>query len=214
MKSVFSIVVVFATLMSQNVAAQFTLSCDSFCVLNVQMDTTPGMLAVTIQNNNAGHINYPTVQVLDSNGNWLAGDTVLNFFAQMGNSQQTYYIPTLLDSVPVGFTATIVLSEGIWDTLCFLPYPCVIEEPNGVHDISSAEAVVFPVPAGDELNVRMNETGGTLSLVDARGVCVMQRIGTSRTERIALTNFPAGMYCLRIVDASGRTVCKKVPVLR
>lgn len=111
--------------LSQSVKAQFNLSCDSFCVTSIAMSSLPGNLDVTIYNANVNHVNYPTVKVLDGNGDTIADDlNQFYFFAHMGNSYQTYVVPTQLFQLPLNFTGTVQLYENIWDTVCFLSYPC------------------------------------------------------------------------------------------
>ena len=112
-------------ILTTNSKAQFTLHCDSFCVTNIQMSAQPGYLDVTIYNANAGHINYPTVKVCDANGDTIADDNnQFTFFAQLGGTSQTYLVPASVTSLPPNFTGTVLLTENIWDTTCFLPYPC------------------------------------------------------------------------------------------
>jgi hypothetical protein len=210
MKIAFTLTLCFA-LFSTKSFSQITLSCDSFCVETIEIDSS-GMLAVTIRNDNFGHVNYPNILVLDANGDTVAGDPTFTIFAHMGGTSYTYVVPTVLDSVPAGFTGTVLLFEEIWDTVCVLPYPCVVEQPNEVFEVTLDDAVIFPVPANDALYVR-SPSAETISLFNARGVRIWKQRSSQEIERIGLTDFAPGMYYLQISGSDGRTVYRKVPVV-
>jgi len=116
----------------------------------------------------------------------------------MGHALQTYVIPTSLDSVPVGFTATVILSEGIWDTVCVLPFPCV-DVVDNVEDKFSSTVRVYPVPADNALVVNTGNGTFEFSMHDATGRRIMRGTADGAAQ-IDLTHVPNGVYWLRVAN--------------
>jgi len=99
--------------------------CDSFCVTNIQLDTTNNSLDITIflEGDSNRFINYPYVTaVTDSSGDTLATG-FMNFYGQFGGTSQTYGTNTTLNSLPASVTATIHFHYDN-NSVCALPYPC------------------------------------------------------------------------------------------
>jgi len=145
---------IFLLLIYRTGYAQFTLSCDSFCVLNIEMDSLlNGFMNVTIYNANTGQINYPTVQVIDNN----TGDTIGNpdgtfdLFTQPGNTTITHKISSAVDSLPEPLNIYVLLTDQIWDTTCELSYPCAL--PTGISESDHIPFRIFPNPASHEVTI-------------------------------------------------------------
>ena len=112
-------------------SAQFNLDCNEFCVIDIEMDTVPGYMNVTIHNGNFLHVNYPTIQIIDVNGDTVGNpDGLYFFFAHMGGDTVVHQIPTNLTSIPANFTATVLITDRIYDTTCVLYFPMFCSAPN------------------------------------------------------------------------------------
>ncbi|MFY9309783.1 MAG: T9SS type A sorting domain-containing protein [Bacteroidia bacterium] len=121
-KKLFFLLLVVAAI--TNVKAQ-SVSCSSFCITDIQMDTLPNTLSVTISfaaDSGVGHINYPYISaLLDTDGDTIATGA-MSFFVQFNNSSQSYSLTTSLTSIPSNFHCTAYFN---YDTsVCTLSYPC------------------------------------------------------------------------------------------
>ncbi len=80
------------------------------------------------------------------------------------------------------------------------------------------DVTVFPNPATDQLNIRVNEpvenTDYTILLTNAYGQLLMNR-NISHDENVLtlrISNYPKGIYLLRISSENGQTTMKKIVV--
>ena len=71
---------------------------------------------------------------------------------------------------------------------------------------------VFPNPATDVVNVRIDEEGYTARLTDVTGKVMAERTLTVGTNRIATSSVPAGLYLLVVEGADGFREVTKVVV--
>src|SRR5574339_671482 len=90
MKKIFSLALILAGLLAvQNASAQVNYSL--VCVDSVWYSSNPLFINVRIYNGDTLHMNYPSVQIVSP-----ANDTIgnpsnfVNYFAQLGNTYQTY----------------------------------------------------------------------------------------------------------------------------
>lgn len=134
--------------------AQPVASCSMMCVLNITLDTVNNTMEVTLFSGDTNHINYPTIQVVDMNG-----DTVGNpqgnfyFFAQLQGTM-THSIPTTLTSLPQPFNCTVLVTDQVWDTTCIFSYP--MSCPMNVQQQSAHDKfAVYPNPAADQLTIEL-----------------------------------------------------------
>src|SRR5687767_7401690 len=101
----------FFALFSIGAIAQPVANCSMMCVLDITLDTVNNEMEVLFFNGDSVMINYPTVQVIDQNG-----DTVGNpqgTFTFFGQPQGTmlHEIPTTLTSLPQPFTCTVLMKD-------------------------------------------------------------------------------------------------------
>ncbi len=100
--------------------AQPVADCFQMCVLDIQIDTLNNELEVLLFSGDTNHINYPTIQVIDVNGDTVGNPLGLYvFFAQLQGTM-LHEIPTTLDSLPPNFTCTVLVTDQVWDTTCIL----------------------------------------------------------------------------------------------
>lgn len=138
---------------AMNTKAQ-TISCSSFCITDIQMDTLPNTMNVTVYffeaDTNITHINYPYISVItDSNGDTVATGT-MNFFVQSPNTSQTYSMTTSMTSVPPNFYCTAFFN---YDTsVCELYYPCTIDTSISCSDFCATD---IQIASSGFMNVSM-----------------------------------------------------------
>jgi len=144
------IIMFFALLLPFCVSAQ-DIDCDSICVLNITLSSTPGFLDVTVYNGNSEHINYPTYIVLDANGETIANPQgSFDLFAQSAGTTITQSLATSLTELPENFTGTVLVIDQVWNDTCSFSYPMecsvITQEVNCGHllvvDIQTGDAVM------------------------------------------------------------------------
>jgi hypothetical protein len=142
------------TAMTVGAFAQPVADCNLMCVLNITLDTANNEMEVTLFSGDTNHINYPTIQVIDSNGDTVgnpAGTFV--FFAQLQGTM-THEIPTTLTTLPQPFNCTVLVTDQVWDTTCYLTYP--VNCPMNIISPDENKAFeVYPNPANDVLTIML-----------------------------------------------------------
>ena len=101
------------------------INCSQICILNIgNLDTVNNTLDVTIYNGNTDHINYPSVMLVDMNGDTVANiDNIFYFFTHPAQDTLVHTIPTTLANIPNGFTCTVYLRDNLTDSVCSYSYP-------------------------------------------------------------------------------------------
>ena len=217
MKKLSLIYVLYLVFVSGVAQAQIT-DCDLFCVTEIQMDSVDSnLLNVTIFNaaSDGTWLNYPYIDfVLDSNGDTVANGDPFIFFAHLGNASQTYPVPTLLDSLPAGFTGTVFLSYSDLtgtgnDTTCPLSYPCL---STGLNYLTSDNISIYPNPSSSQVTLEINSMGGGEEPWELRIVNLLgqeqysRRIpNTGNTCQLLLdvSTFSSGIYFLTLSTPGG-----------
>jgi hypothetical protein len=187
----------FTTSKSQN------LNCANFCVLNIAIDTVQDELNVKIYNGDSNFINYPIVVVTDA-----LGDTVGNinnqfyFFGQNSGDTVIHVIPTTLDSLPSGFTGSVYLTDGLWDTTCMFSYPMTCSV--GIHELAYSNSIsVYPNPATDNFTVESNKlqnSNAVISIYDVTGKLIRSYSTSNNKLIINREGLESGLYFISIVS--------------
>lgn len=142
--------------------AQPVADCSLMCVLNITLDTANNEMEVTLFSGDTNHINYPTIQVIDSNGDTVGNPAgVYYFFAHMQGTM-THEIPTTLTTLPQPFNCTVLVTDQVWDTTCYLTYP--VNCPMNILTPDEHKGFeVYPNPANDMLTIMLpgNYSGKT-----------------------------------------------------
>jgi len=74
------------------------------------------------------------------------------------------------------------------------------------------QVIIYPNPVNDVfvLSINNNENGNIrISIYNMIGQKIDEQTTTSNTTRFDISKYPAGIYCLRIVTESGKSVTKK-----
>lgn len=189
------------------------LNCDSFCVVSIVYDTvSPNNLYVTIANNDTNFINYPIVQLIDGNGDTVANQQKeFDFYGQLPATQQTYHIPTLLDSFPSNWTGQVRLEDGLFHTACIIDFPCA-GIPNALPDLDyNPDFTIISYIGNDKITIRINGTiSGEADILvsNSLGQIVHTEKLSSAICSIPINTWPNGVYLIW-VDISGRKLGKK-----
>jgi hypothetical protein len=191
-----------------NVKSQF-INCDKFCVTAITLDTVPGFLNVTIFNGDTVHVNYPTIQVIDANGDTVGNAAgMFYFFAHPAGDTVTHTVPTTLTTLPTNFIGTVLLTDQVWDTTCVFPWPmnCTVslEETTVINSFT-----IVPNPARDYFSVAGNFTNLIEKIIVRDVVGTITSI-TGNQKTFPLDNLPAGIYFVEIILPGKSQVLKLI----
>lgn len=132
--------------------AQPVANCSMMCVLDIQLDTVNNEMEVTLFNGDTNHINYPTIQVIDMNGDTVGNPAGMFYFFAHAQGTMTHEIPTTLTVLPQPFNCTVLVTDQVWDTTCTFTYP--MSCPMNVAGVEVQDAFeVYPSPASDVLTI-------------------------------------------------------------
>jgi len=171
------------------------VSCDNFVVQQIQMDANQENWEVTIflDADSSVFINYPFIALMVN----TTGDTVaqvnLEYFGQFGQTANVFH-PTVT-TVDNAFEGDIyfVYDE---DTCVFNTASLSVDHPQHL-----APLIAYPNPATDVLkcNIQAHEVDQWV-VFDVHGRCVHQQ---TRTNEIAVAQWPMGIYVSRIKTSQG-----------
>lgn len=200
MRKLFTLMLIL--ILNGQVSAQ--VSCASFCITNVEMDTTiPNMLAVTLYMSGTSndYANYPVITaIVDTAGDTVATGT-LNFFLQYGGTSQVYLLNTGMTTVPPNFTFTAYF---MYDTVnCILTYPCVI---NAISENTGFKLNVYPNPATDYIvfEIPPELRNGTLQIYNSSGQ-LLHDLPVESSVSMDVNDFAPGVFIYRFIH-SGHSV--------
>ncbi len=184
--------------------AQPVANCSMMCVLDIQIDTANNVMEVTLFNGDTNGINYPTIQVIDNfNGDTVGNPQGLFYFFWQGQGIMLHEIPTSLDSIPVGFMATVLVTDQVWDTTCYFQYP--MSCPMGVNDNITDESIsIYPNPSSGIVSLNFHsEKNGIIQveMINALGeILTLNATANSGIVELDLSNLASGVYVARVVD--------------
>ncbi len=191
---------VYITILFLFFAKQFfahTINCDSFCVVKIIYDTVPGYLNVTIANNDTNFINYPIIQLINTNNDTVANkQKTFNFYGQLEHSTQTYRIPTTLDSFPANWNGKVRIEDGLYHESCII-YPCTqlsVSINTLKHDF---DFKVYPNPAISEVHILGNDNF-EIGLFDLSGRQLMHGSSYQNNLTLILSAISPGMYYIHV----------------
>ncbi len=196
---------------SDNIAPP--LNCDSFCVASITYDTVnANYLYVTIENNDTNFINYPIVQLIDSNGDTVANaQKIFEYYGQLEGTQQTYHIPTVLGSFPQNWNGQVLLEDGLFHTVCVIDFPCDSIPTSIRENESSYDFNVEFVPGGEKIIIRisqMDSEGAEIIVSNVSGQVVYREKEFSAVTSIPIKNWTEGIYLACVVHDGRKEVMK------
>ena len=140
---------------SIGLSAQNIADCSMMCVLNITIDTTNSTMDVTLFNGDTNGINYPTIRVVDQNGDTVGNPNGTFVLFMQGQGTMTHTIPTTMTTaLPQPFYCTVVVTDQVWDTSCVFSYP--MSCPMNVNTVEQHDKfAVYPNPATDLLSISL-----------------------------------------------------------
>jgi len=181
------------------------ITCNSFCITDIQMDTLlPNVMNITIffEGDENDFINYPYVSAFVDPMWDTIGTGTVNFFGQIGNTNQTYSINTTLDELPLNFKGYAYFDFDT--TQCVLYYsegvPCTIL--SVVDYQPKAEFKVYPNPFNTVTFIQTDQIFEDMKLMmyNSQGQIVREITniseGKKRLDRNGLTE---GVYYLKMI---------------
>jgi hypothetical protein len=187
------------SMMIQNTCAQ--VNYNLVCVDSVWYSSNPLFINVRIYNGDTLQMNYPSVQIVSP-----ANDTIGNpsnsvtYFAQAGNSYQTYTDTITQPGISDFSNYTFLISEGFGDTTAVIHW-C---SPLGLEELMNSTLKIFPDPAGDELYAIGHSLFyiDILEIYDVSGNVVLriEPKANSKVLSLDISGFTRGVYFLRATD--------------
>jgi hypothetical protein len=169
------------------------------CVDSVYMDTA-GMVNITIFNGNFVHMNYPAVMIISPSGDTISIGT-LSFFAQLGNSYQTYQ-NTISDTSIFDFSNYTFMMGNSFNPDTFAQIEFCL--PTSIINIGDGALTLYPNPADGELNILWSENKPKKwSIIDLFGKEIMHSDAeNSNKTSISTSQLTAGVYFLKTIEGS------------
>jgi hypothetical protein len=179
------------------------ISCDSFCITDIQMVSGKGNMwdiTLAMEGSNTDFINYPYISLItDENGDTLATG-IINFFGQFGGTSTIYPVTALVNSLPKNFAGTFYFNYD--EVICELSFPCLTNSIGSLSRNSDLEMQVYPVPASTCATIILNKRTDNIQfrLINSRGQIAspIQNI-TSRETHIDLGNLHGDIYCIQLL---------------
>jgi len=200
MKKIFTFVflLVSSILFAQNTQVNYAL----VCVDSVWYEPgNPLFINVRIYNGDTLHMNYPSVQIVSP-----ANDTIgnpsnfVNYFAQLGNTYQTYTDTITQSGITDFSTYTFLMNELFGDTNAVIGW-CTL---TSVDELHGNHLNIFPNPVNDAVHIPLNPgTSATLKIYDAFGNMVVHRdvfADSQHALTIDVSRFAGGVYFISITD--------------
>lgn len=167
------------------------IDCESICIENIAYNDTTGLLEVTVNNGSDDFINYPIIMV-EVEGEIVANwDSTFVFFGQPEQSTVVHELETSLTSVPVDFTCTVYLIDGLWDVICTLPYPCI---PDDLAEIPKLQLMIYPNPVKDILQITSNELIQSVEIFSVEGKILFRQSFNSESILLNTEELASGTY--------------------
>jgi hypothetical protein len=182
--------------------AQPVANCSMMCVLNITIDTANQTMDVTLFNGDTNGINYPTIRVVDQNGDTVGNPNGTFVLFQQGQGTITHTIPTTMTTaLPQPFYCTVIVTDQVWDTSCVFSYPmsCPMNvQQQGEHN----KFEIYPNPAIDLLTINLPaRTSGKveLSITNVLGEVYHGTVNASNGKiDLDVSDYAAGVYFVSV----------------
>ncbi len=188
---------------------QFTIEYDpSIILFDSITNWYAGIDAVTTGNPSAGHItfvwaadlngiNIADGKFFDINFNWIASDVIQTQVNWSDN-------PTPREFADYDGNIFVPMYNNGTET-----------GPDGIPEIGSSSIKVFPNPATDVVNITVSNDISTVQVMNYLGMVVYsENITQEKTITLNTSNYSAGNYLVRFVTNSGKTLIKKMVIIK
>jgi hypothetical protein len=193
-----------------NPELNLTIDYSLICVDSVWYDpNNPQFINVTLFNGNLTHLNYPSVQIVSPTNDTISNPSnLVNFFAHLGNTYQTYTDTITIPGITDFSTYTFLVSEGFGDTSVVITW-CNL---TSVNSIEAPVYSMYPNPVRNTLYIKTGETGKAfaLSIFNSLGAVVFQQTLNSRGDvhTIDVSKLPGGIYFVKLFDGNNISTLK------
>ena len=101
-------------------------------------------------------------------------------------------------------TVEVIVSARQKGKLQFARIPVEIDEHkySSVDAAAFADAVIFPIPADDYLNIRTSMTDYVIEVTSPSGTCVLRREGNTGNVTVPVSHLAKGVYVLTLYNAN------------
>ena len=168
------------------------------CVDSVWYDpNNPQLINVSIFNGNVWHMNYPSVQIVSPQNDTIGNPSnLVNFFAHLGNSFQTYSDTIAISGITDFSNYTFLMSEGFGDTSVAITW-C---NPTSLSEEQTPEFSLYPNPVNDKLYLNFFGLKNQYSwaIVNTVGQIVKEGKGFSSELIIPVMFLSEGVYIIRL----------------
>jgi hypothetical protein len=173
------------------------------CVDSVWYDPVlPNYIHVSVFNGNLSHLNYPYVQIVSPAGDTISNPQGLfNFFAQLGNTYQTYMDTITVTGITNFSNYTFLMNEWPGGTIGVIGWCGAV----GVTELVNDEWSVYPNPVHDVLHISNNgfqHINYRIELFNLLGVKVISSdLAAIASGTLDVSGIAGGMYWIRISDS-------------
>lgn len=193
-----------------NTAIDFSL----VCIDSVWYDPlNPQFINVSVFNGNISHLNYPSVQIVSP----ITGDTIsnhsnwVNFFAQLGNTYQTYTDTITIPGITDFSNYIFLVSEGLGDTTVVVNW-CSL---TGIQDVSPVAFSMYPNPVYNTLYIQTSIGDSyMISIYNSIGERLSsQQLVGNNLHTVDVSKLSAGIYFVKMFDGKTATTKKLVKTI-
>lgn len=179
------------------------------CVLSITLDTANDEMEVLFFNGDSLPINYPTVQVVDPNGDTVGNPAGTFIWFQQGQGTMLHEIPCTLSVIPQPFVGQVLMTDQITDSTCVFVVP--MSCPMNIIDPGTPEQFsVYPNPATDILTIALpsNFSGKTqVSITNVLGeVFSGTMIAHNGKIELDVNDLASGMYFITVTVSEERFI--------
>lgn len=200
MKKLFIVILL---LFTKAAYAQHSINFSAICVDSVWYDAMPGFINVSVYNGDTIHINYPTVQIINPNGDTISNRmNILNFFAHPQNQYQTYTDSITVNGITDFSNYTFIFYDNLWDTVAVIDF-C---EVTSIKENNSESINIYPNPVDDVLYIEADRLQ-SLDIYNLIGENV-KRIDIP-AKQIDVSELKRGTYFI-ILNFEGKRVWRKL----
>jgi hypothetical protein len=102
---------------------------------------------------------------------------------------------------------TYTLSDGT-NTSAPANVRVLVLNASGINDVNQVAVTVYPVPAGNELNIQVDYKGQATAHVYNMVGGLVKTVALNNSSRVDLSDVANGLYALQIVNAEGKTIAR------
>ncbi|HLG35055.1 MAG TPA: T9SS type A sorting domain-containing protein [Bacteroidia bacterium] len=182
------------------------------CVDSIWYDSIPNFINVRIFNGDVGQLNYPSVQIVSPSNDTIGNPSnQVTFFAQLGNTYQTYHDTITQTGISDFSNYTFLISEGFGDTTAVITW-C---GPVSVSELVVNDLKIFPNPVQNEFTIYPEYSGrftiSGIELYNVLGNLVLRQqpiVSNEKKITVDVSGLVSGIYFIRLQDGKNARTAK------